>query len=397
MMKMHDIGEFAKQAASRFLDAQKDAAEKLKLGLAPQAVENLIRSAFYASMIMDEGRSPRSTLMCYREGAQSDVHILFEIPSEVSATEIAMLSHAVADDCHICCISKKGILTICGLHLTRLNDRRDLGYASFRVANPLKVSIIGPGHIEMSTGGIALVYKAGDVSEEALLLRSPIMGKLASCVQKEMQPIAKGTVEVIEHIFNDLAKAIVRLGHGGLLLFAGAHKRSSFSSFRAVNSSPLLRDPLYEYWKSVADLLQSVGGKAGLPASPAEAKSNHSLIVAANTEMLEKCITAVAHLSGMDGAIALDFECKLVAFNAIIARTEVQRVNFRFFDCDGTHLGAYEDITTNRGSRYQAALSFVMKAGNSFAFVISQDGSVSAFHNQGGNVIVCDRGLRVME
>jgi hypothetical protein len=38
-----------------------------------------------------------------------------------------------------------------------------------------------------------------------------------------------------------------------------------------------------------------------------------------------------------------------------------------------------------------------MKVPNSFAFVISQDGGVSAFHNPDNGTVVCEMGMRVMD
>jgi hypothetical protein len=247
----------------------------------------------------------------------------------------------------------------------------------------------------VSTGGIALVYEAGKISEESLLPYSRIMDELAAAVSQKMQPDTRGTVEALEDIFNDIAKAIMRLGHGGLLLITDEPPKAYFSSYRQVDSS-LLRQPLIRYWESVADLLAAVGGVANLPASSDAVGNSHSLIVAANTEMLEECIRAVAHLAGMDGAIALNYECNVVAFNAIIAKLEDDPKDYCFVDT-GDNKMDYKDVVRNRGSRHQSALSFVMRVPKSFAFVISQDGSVSAFHNLGNKRIRCAPGMRVLE
>jgi hypothetical protein len=120
------------------------------------------------------------------------------------------------------------------------------------------------------------------------------------------------------------------------------------------------------------------------------------LIVAANVEMLEKYIRTVSHLSGMDGAIALDYGCKVVAFNAIIAKTEDCPQNYHFFDRDNVAMN-YEDVVKNKGSRHQSALSFVMRVPKSFAFVISQDSPVSVFHNPDDGSIRCAQEMRVLD
>lgn len=390
---MQDITDFAAQAAVKFANAQNGIDKRWHLGLQRDAVEHLVKCAYYASMTADEGRFPRSTIMCYPEGAQFSVHILFEEPLEVSALEIAKLSHAAVNESHLCCTSKDGRLRLSGFHVNRLGDRPDLGYSRFRIGNPLRVTTFGPGHIEMSTGGISLVFNKGEISEESLLLYSPVMESLVARIKKEMQQFAEGTVEMVEDIIHDLALGIQAVGHGGVILFADPQKKLFFSSVRGLQSR-LLQDVMYEYWRSVKELLESVGGQAGLPKTVAGAKTSNSLVVAEKTDTLVKCIQAVANLSRLDGAIALNYECKVVGFNAIITEEKVE--GLKFVDCDGHDLGTAKHLLANKGSRHKSALSFVMKVPDSFAIVISQDGAISALENRGDSVVVCDRGLRLM-
>lgn len=391
---MDDIGNFIEKALAQFLASQHGIKERFNLNLSSEAVKHFIESSYYASMIPDENRWPCVCLMCYKKENEPSFYML-KSQEAISADNIAKISHAVADDSHICCISDNGRLIIGGIQITRLYDSRELGYSSFRTPNPLKLFIRCPGHIEVSTGGIALVYEAGKISEESLLPYSRIMDELAAAVSQKMQPDTRGKVEALEDIFNDIAKAIMRLGHGGLLLITDEPQNAYFSSYRQVDSS-LLRQPLIRYWESVADLLAAVGGVANLLASSDAIGNSHSLIVAANTEMLEECIRAVAHLAGMDGAIALNYECNVVAFNAIIAKLEDDPKDYCFVDTGDNKMN-YKDVVRNRGSRHQSALSFVMRVPKSFAFVISQDGSVSAFHNLGNKRIRCAPGMRVLE
>src|SRR5208337_1515261 len=119
--------------------------------------------------------------------------------------------------------------------------------------------IQGPGHIEVSTGGIASVYKAGEMSEESLFHHSTILKSLTGLIEKELKDLTEGTVENLEDVFNDLAKGIVRLGHGGILLVAGPQKGSYFSSLRKIDLL-LLQQLLVRYWNSAAALLAEAGG-----------------------------------------------------------------------------------------------------------------------------------------
>jgi hypothetical protein len=391
---MIDIEEFARSAVRDFVERQRGVPERYDLNLPPAVVEGLIKSAYYASLIPDENRWPRVTLMCYRKGSERDCHLLFPSPISIAPVEIAKLSHAVGNDSHLCCVADNGRLDIKGIHITLLNDRRDLGYASFRIGNPLKVSIKGPGHIEVSTGGIALVYQAGEMSDEALLENGQTMKQLVGIIGPTLQYYTDGVVESLEDIFNDIVAAVVQLGHGGMLLFAEDQKKGYFSSYREVDLL-LLQELLIRYWRTVKELRAEAGEMANLLDEASEGKYRNSLRVAQSVERLEKCVRTVAELTGMDGAIAVNYECKIVAFNAIVAKGNDEPGTFRFVDERGVDV-SYREMVKNRGSRHQGALAFVMRVPNAFAFVISQDGAVTAFRSNDNKVISGERGMRVL-
>jgi hypothetical protein len=413
---MADIGKFARQAAERFLESQEVIPEgfnlglldpamvelvkqgirkRFNLGLQVPAVVKFVKAVFYASMIPDEGRYPRVCLMSYRADSGREYHFPFRDPLPPTASVIAKLAHAVAPGSHLCVLSDQGKLTIGGIHVTILDPLRQFGFGSVRVANPLKLLIRGPGHIEVSTGGIALVYKTGDIFEELPLQDAAVMQPLASSVAAKLARQTTDTIESSKRVFNDLAEAIVRLGHGGLLLVSKCPNMNQFSSSRPVNCS-LLGRLLVRSWHNVAALLAESGGVAKLLAQGTEpAASPHSLTVASDTTMLENCLSSIAHLAGMDGAIVMDFGCNVVAFNAMISKDAEGTDQARLVDEIGRGL-AYEDVVRNRGSRHQSALAYAMRVRDSFAFIISQDGGVSAFHNRGDGTVLCERGLRAL-
>src|SRR5206468_2862122 len=100
---MPDITEFARQAAVRFLESQHGIQEGFNLKLPGQAVEDFVKTVFYASLVPDEGRYPSVCLMSYRKGCEMEFHFLFNSPIRPSAQEIAKLAHATAPSSHICC------------------------------------------------------------------------------------------------------------------------------------------------------------------------------------------------------------------------------------------------------------------------------------------------------
>jgi hypothetical protein len=248
----------------------------------------------------------------------------------------------------------------------------------------------------MSSGGIALVYKGGEITEENLFQHSRVMKMLAAVIEQELQELTHGTVESLEDIFNDLAEAIVRLGHGGILIVAKEPKKSHFSSFRQIDCY-LFQELMIRYWNDVATLSASSGGTGNLLAGSEVGVVNPlALPVASDTSMLENCINSIAHLAGLDGAIVMDYACKVAAFNAIIDRSAAGEAASRMMD---QHLlqRRREDILRNRGSRHQSALFYVERVPNSFAFVISQEGGVSAFHNPADGSVMCEMEMRVLD
>jgi hypothetical protein len=395
--KRADIGEFARRAAEQFREYQQGIQGRFDLDLSGPTVEEFVKAVYYTSVIPDEGRYPTICLMTYRRDSGREFHFPFRDPLPPTASTIAKLAHAVAPGSHLCVLSDQGRLLLGGIHVTTLDPLRQFGFSSFRVANPLKLLIRGPGHIDVSTGGSgALVYTAGDIFEERLLQSADAMHALAAFVAAELAGQTPGNIEALEDIFNDLAKAVVRLGHGGLLLVTRSPDMGQFSSSRRIDC-PLLQQLLIRYWKDVSTLLANSGGLDRLLAEEnRQGASPHALRVASDTTMLENCLSSIGHLAGMDGAIVMDYACNVVAFNAIIARDAEGTDQARLVDHIGREIPAAE-IGRNRGSRHPSAMSYARRVPHSFAFVISQDGSVSAFHNRGDGTVLCERDLRVLD
>ncbi len=394
---MDDISVYAQQVALRTCKAQVTFrtafGEQFDLGLTENTVQEFVRAVFYASLIPDEGRYPEVCLMCYRKGHAREFHFTFGSPYDVAASEIAKLSHAVDHGCHLCVLADEGKLKLGGIQVTILDAMRQFGFSSTRVGNPLKMAIIGPGHIEASCGGIKLIYSAGRIFEEYPLLFSDLMKRLAATVEGELKGRTNGKIESLESIFNELAKEIVNLGHGGLLIFTKPESVREFSPYRETKSF-VLQYLLIRYWNNVATLVSEAGGVEKLMAGECHQASPHALAVVSDTTMLENSVRAIGRLAGMDGAIVMDFECNVIAFNAIISKGGSAVSQIQFVGKDGREL-AEGDVLKNRGSRHQSAVSFVRRVPDSFAFVISQDGSVSAFHNPGDGRVICEFGLRV--
>src|SRR5262245_6390252 len=138
---MADIGEFAAEAAVQFLAHQAVTVEPWNLGLRREAVEEVVKAAFSGSLIPNEHPSPCVCPNTYPDEIALDLHFAFDQPKEPSAVQIARLAHGVGPGTHLCLVSKQGQLAIAGIRVNVLNDRRDLGYNSYQLGNPLKIVV----------------------------------------------------------------------------------------------------------------------------------------------------------------------------------------------------------------------------------------------------------------
>jgi hypothetical protein len=203
-------------------------------------------------------------------------------------------------------------------------------------------------------------------------------------------------LDSLSHVVNELMRAIVRLGHGGMVIFADNPKTTQFSSLRRSNCH-FLHQLLSNYWGRRADLIAAAGGvEKWLEKPDANGLSEQQVNVASATDRLENCIQAIANLSGMDGAIVLTYGCNVGAFNAIINRQNAPETEPKLMDVQGKEIDEKETFA-RRGSRHQSGLLYARIVPDCFVFVISQDGSISAFHNPNDGTVICEFGLRPTE
>ncbi|MEX2170017.1 MAG: hypothetical protein WD851_11960 [Pirellulales bacterium] len=283
-----------------------------------------------------------------------------------------------------------------GFNVNMLYSQREYGYFSGRLANPLKVRIKGPGNIEVSCTGGALVFRGGHISEESLLTFSNSMKRLVARVTEELRKTREELIESLDHIFNDFMREIVRLGHGGMVIFADTPRAMHFSSLRQTNCY-YFGQLLCSYWDELAELVKAAGGVGKLLNMPDRSHlTPYMMNVTRATEQLENSLPAIANLSGMDGAIVLTYGCNVGAFNAIIDRQKEPESDPKLIGVDGKAID-YQETFGHRGSRHQSALLYARSVPDSFVFVISQDGSISTFHNPSNGTVICEFGLRPME
>ncbi len=224
-------------------------------------MEDFVKAVCFASMTADEGRFPRVSIMGYRADFGKELIFPFAEKGDFlpTAQNIAKLAHAVAPGSHLCVLSSQGKLLLGGIHVTMLDELRQYGYGWPSAANPLKLVVRGPGHVEMSSCSIALVYKAGEIRKEIPLQDSDVMNLLADLVAAELAEETTGTKQSLKRIFSDIVEAIATLGHGGMLLATKCPDLEEFFPVRQLECR-LLHDLLIRYWSDMKTLLAESGG-----------------------------------------------------------------------------------------------------------------------------------------
>jgi hypothetical protein len=315
----------------------------------------------------------------------------------MSSAEIAKLSHALDNRSHIACTANDGKIMLAGIHVNRLATRREHGLGPGIRLNSLEIAIKGPGHLEATTNVVTLIYRGGEILQNSPLNLSQTMERLLSRLRGELHDDDfDHRLDSLSDVVNELMRSVVRLGHGGMVIFAATPKTTQFSSLRQSHCQ-LLHQLLSDYWRRRADLTAAVGGiEKWLEKPDASGLSQQQMNVASATDRLENCIQAIANLSGMDGAIVLTYGCNVGAFNAIINRQDTPGIEPKLIDVQGQKID-HKETFAHRGSRHQSGLLYARTVPDCFVFVISQDGSISAFHNPNDGTVICEFGLRPTE
>ncbi len=395
---------------------------------------HMMTSAFYASLVSDEARWPKVALTACSSKPSATI-ALFNPPVAADAVSIAKLAHAVSPWCRLGCAEIDGspmligILPSMGFGLGTFVTQRDRGGHTKRILIPsFKVTIRGPGHIDVLCDRGAFSYRGGKVESYSSILSSRALDRLAAVMESRLTNLlgdefaSKGDAEVkhrlahvqdpalgelrrkglaigellrkgvktevqtdwsIRLIIAELVWRIAELCHGGMLIVTD-RPESPALTYRYPISQRRLQKAMVRYWRAAAEdghgtLLSPLGPSAGTPS------------VYQGLSLAEH-IAATAQLAGIDGAIVLGTDLSLHGFGAMIDNAPVDEAGLRFIDGNDETI-SHAGIVEHKGVRHQSALSFVMRDAGVVIFVVSQDGPITVLENRGG-VVRCEKGLR---
>jgi len=403
-------------------------------GISDELAAHMMTSAFYASLISDEGRWPKVALSGCSLRSKAAI-ALFDPPVMADAVSIAKLAHAVTPSCCLSCAEIDGsprligILPSMGFGLGTFATHRDgTGLPKRSLVPSFKVTIRGPGHIDVLCDRGAFSYRAGKVESYSSILSCRAIERLAAVMNRRLtimlsdglpsrrdiaiegrlacdQNLALGELQQrglaigellrkgvktevpkdwgIQLVLAELVGRIAELGHGGMLIVTD-RPESPALSYRYPIVQRRLQKAMLRYWHAAAE---SGHGTSHVPLGP---PSGHSAVHEGLS--LREYIAGAAQLAGTDGAIVVGTDLTLHGFGAMIGNAPVDETRLRFIDGNDESI-SHASIIQNKGVRHQSALSFVMREEGVVIFVVSQDGLITVLENRGG-VIRCETGLR---
>jgi hypothetical protein len=409
----------------------------------PRALRHLLETAFFASLEREEGRDLRFTLVCsptleiVRDGADDAVPVVkLESPRPLTVEALRSIAPAInpanaailvrcpadADDPAACEIA--GVLGV-GSHLSRA--RRGRSYYHRPAPYALLIDVRDAGELHIYRGGIKLAaLQAGQLHDqlasselEFLPISSILSAGVARLRPRVQRPGHEPERETSDFEWTALLNTILTIvngvhehGHGGTMLLVAPGAETTVPvrmKFDVGRSGTILADRFVAFLNARHELVEArwrqkqasrLRGEAA-SASPAEAMpeaggavdqaalwhlQNATLVA---EEDLGDAADLTARLSGVDGALVLGSDLRIVGFGAEILVNASVPVSA--FEVSGSpHRSTdWRQVDGERfGMRHRSALRGVTVADDTAAFVVSQDGAVSFFWKQDNRVLL---------
>ena len=333
------------QAVARRLEAY---FEFERRAIDPGAIEELIAAGFWASLRREEGRGPTIS-MTLRPPDRAGRPLMFDTPMPLEAAALARIAPAVfSPGIHL------GVWRIDG-ELRVWGTTRDLPMLAF------VLEVVAPGLLVVKTRRRLPSTKFANV---AVLEGSDVKyvdhhGAAALDAPPALRPLrafyASAGLEESDNVFVQLAVAMRAHGRGGTILVVPEADDEWRASI--VQPSGYVVHPPYQ---EITDLLAQTD-------DPPEA--------------LRSAVQALAGLTAVDGATAIDQAFRLLAFSVKIARRRGGSAPERVLLSEPIE-GAGNvmvDPAALGGTRHFSAAQFVQDQQRAIALVASQDGRFTVF------------------
>ena len=352
--------------------------------LSKDQIATFVETAYWSSLLMNEGRQTKVRLAAVPHQIRGDLQ-QFSVAVSYDESQVAKLSPAIPPMGYL--LVDLSTMEIWGI------TRKQLPF------DTITLNVVRPGVVQAGVGvyrtfmvfdgrTVTQVLSTG-VTDLPQSIRVAMRKKSPNDDSLEAQAIWREALAL-----SDVAKAVVKNGHGGTLLIVPHDDENWSSSIDPLGFAFHVRDSsvpnsirselkrVNKYSKTLQLILQ-----ADLP-------EVDKFVIASNmsrTEYVDKdAIDATSRLAAIDGAVVLTSQGSVVGFGAKIkvkeappnigkigSGSERQKVNF----CQLENLG---------GMRHQSAARFVGCNHNCVALVVSEDGPMSfmSWHEEWQCVLV---------
>lgn len=361
---------------------------KIKSGIPPavgsvelltrEQLSVLIETAFWASLRSNEGRTTR---VCVTVAAPENFHdaVAFATPVAYDESEIAKLAPAVPRGGCLALSGASGGLSIWGFGRSRPGTWVDT--VTIEVSEPGTVRVgVGPFQPFAVLNGRSNPIIEGTHINLAHYLQRVLRKALPADDMLETQAVWRECLALA-----DLARMIVADGHGGIVLIVPSETgvwSESLSPFAYRFAAPdtTIRDVIrLELNDGVAQgkMLQRLS-EALIP------DDLKNLVLGALTPRwggMGRGVRATASLAGVDGAIVMTQDLRVLGFGAkIVIRSHAAPRVCIFRPEPGSQAVVPSPLEEIGGTRHQSAARFTATNKDTVAVVISQDGHMSVMH-----------------
>jgi hypothetical protein len=353
---VHSLNEQAVEGSWKLPDDQKPPYSSETIPTVEQLAD-LVQTAFWASLEKEEGRSLNFAVNFMGPKPTDEKHIAFDEPLSYDVRTLTKLAPAVG--------SIGATLLVAPFEAGRL---KIWGLREYSLA-PLRIKAIDPGSVIVTY----IVTNVAAISRsEAIHIRDPFMTR-NSVIWSRFRPSEDG--EKYDHWTDPRIDAILQtvmrmraLGHGGALIIVPEKSewRDSVQMPIAYSGSKV-HNPFRESIPALKELKKKAGHTW--------AEDQYLRVL-----MTEGC-KRLAHLTAVDGATLVTYDLDVIGFGVKLRSSLDPTIKWQIFSVDPLdHENWFTGVKMEQlgGTRHQSAARFVIEQRDAIAFVVSQDGDVTA-------------------
>lgn len=327
-----------------------------------------LQVALWSSVLRYEGRATTFTINL-RPGTIPSRVMPLQKPIELTAAQLLKLSTATTSG-------------VSAVHVGPGAERLEIFGIDTVLDNvsPVRIEIRAPTTIAVKAADATVAFISGnsaelidlDVHAKYFFIDGPFPTESISDQDRERR-------------FFDIARAMHRNGHGGILLVLTSNASApSSNGLGSLETQYLLTTPFHGLRDIDAEEAEIFSAMQATK-SGSEARGLFSRLRAAELLHLQY-ISSLACTTAVDGATVVSNEGSLLAFGCKVTLSNTPSIRIR--RPTAAHATTVE-LTDFGGTRHQSAARYVGQYPGSRAIVLSQDGKVSILNHTGSDQVDC--------